>query len=289
MASSTELSTTSQTRWCSPRETGGADVHARPLADRLEAFEDLDVLGVVGRRGGGGVGVRLLPGWQCQSVSERRSLVIRCRRTLVLDTAGCLAVCPEGARWWGEQRGRPTLDLPVEPAPTLHREAISLPAGCHEREPGPSDAGRRGRSGGSSDPDLDRVRSGRLPTSASRAVDRRRSRNRTWVAQAGSSTSTSSTPSSRRTGRRVRATVGPTASSQRPKTPPIWMRSVPRQRLHDRVERPRDRNGLGHGPQRTRSLGGVTCPPITAQHVVRPRAAEAVRSAVVITIWPAGR
>ena len=28
---------------------GGADVHAGPLADRLEAFEDLDILGVVVR------------------------------------------------------------------------------------------------------------------------------------------------------------------------------------------------------------------------------------------------
>ena len=28
-------------------ETGGPDVHAGPLADRIEPFEDLDVLGVV--------------------------------------------------------------------------------------------------------------------------------------------------------------------------------------------------------------------------------------------------
>ena len=37
-------------------QAGGADVHARALADRVEALEDLDVLGVVGRRRGGGVG-----------------------------------------------------------------------------------------------------------------------------------------------------------------------------------------------------------------------------------------
>jgi hypothetical protein len=32
-----------------PARTGGADVHAGPLADRLEALQDLDVLGVVMR------------------------------------------------------------------------------------------------------------------------------------------------------------------------------------------------------------------------------------------------
>src|SRR4051794_41948371 len=40
---------------------GGADVHAGPLADRLEAFEDLDVLGVV-VRGLGAAGLRWGPG-----------------------------------------------------------------------------------------------------------------------------------------------------------------------------------------------------------------------------------
>src|SRR3954452_22818864 len=41
---------------------GGADVHAGPLADRLEAFEDLDVLGVV-VRGLGAAGLRWCLGW----------------------------------------------------------------------------------------------------------------------------------------------------------------------------------------------------------------------------------
>ena len=41
-----------------PGEAGRADVHARPFADRIEAFEDLDRVGVVGRRGPGLIGVR---------------------------------------------------------------------------------------------------------------------------------------------------------------------------------------------------------------------------------------
>jgi hypothetical protein len=46
MASSIELSRISQTRWCRPADA--ADVHAGALADRLEAFENLDVFGGVG-------------------------------------------------------------------------------------------------------------------------------------------------------------------------------------------------------------------------------------------------
>ena len=45
MASSTELSKTSQTRWCSPAASDAADVHARALADGLQAFEDGEVFG----------------------------------------------------------------------------------------------------------------------------------------------------------------------------------------------------------------------------------------------------
>ena len=51
MASSTELSTTSQTRWWRPVMPGAADVHAGALADVREPLED--------RHGRGGVGLGL--------------------------------------------------------------------------------------------------------------------------------------------------------------------------------------------------------------------------------------
>ncbi len=41
---------------------GGADVHAGPLADRLEAFEDLDVLCVIGAISSRDLAVRRGPG-----------------------------------------------------------------------------------------------------------------------------------------------------------------------------------------------------------------------------------
>ena len=50
MASSTELSTTSQTRWWRPVGTGRSDVHPGPLADRLEALQDGHVAGAVAAR-----------------------------------------------------------------------------------------------------------------------------------------------------------------------------------------------------------------------------------------------
>jgi len=47
-----------------PSRTGRADVHARPFADRLQALQDLDVLGGVagglGAGGQGGIGPRLM-------------------------------------------------------------------------------------------------------------------------------------------------------------------------------------------------------------------------------------
>ena len=52
-------------------------------------------------------------------------------------------------------------------------------------------------------------------------------RKRTCVAHAGSSTSTSSVPCSSRTGRTLAAIAGPTASSQRPNTPPTSARPAP--------------------------------------------------------------
>ena len=49
MASSTELSTTSHTRWCSPVGPGRSDVHARAFADRVETLQHGDVVRVVRR------------------------------------------------------------------------------------------------------------------------------------------------------------------------------------------------------------------------------------------------
>ncbi len=50
MASSIELSTTSYTRWCRPRTSRVADVHARPLADVLQIAHVAHLLGaVIGR------------------------------------------------------------------------------------------------------------------------------------------------------------------------------------------------------------------------------------------------
>ena len=48
-ASSTELSIDLVDEVMEASRPGGADVHAGPLADRLEALEDLDILGVVVR------------------------------------------------------------------------------------------------------------------------------------------------------------------------------------------------------------------------------------------------
>ena len=56
MASSTELSTTSQTRWCKPALIGRADVHPGALSDRLETLENLDALSGVVRRLAGSAG-----------------------------------------------------------------------------------------------------------------------------------------------------------------------------------------------------------------------------------------
>ena len=45
--SSTELSSTSKTQWCSAALIGAADVHARPLAHARETFELVDLGSVV--------------------------------------------------------------------------------------------------------------------------------------------------------------------------------------------------------------------------------------------------
>ena len=118
-------------------QTGGADVHARALAHRVEPFEDLDVLGVVGGGRGGGIG-RL----RCLPDRGRCGLggVVRCCFGVVghsyLDTSGCLADMRKGHAVLGVQRGQP-VDVPVflrgvQPAPTLtSRVGSILPAGCH--------------------------------------------------------------------------------------------------------------------------------------------------------------
>jgi hypothetical protein len=50
-----------------PRDAGRADVHGGTLADRLEAFENLDLVGAVvvhnGRRTGHGPGAAAAEGW----------------------------------------------------------------------------------------------------------------------------------------------------------------------------------------------------------------------------------
>ena len=48
MASSMLLSTTSTDQVVQAALVGAADVHARPAAHRLEAFQDLDLFGPVG-------------------------------------------------------------------------------------------------------------------------------------------------------------------------------------------------------------------------------------------------
>ena len=70
IASSTELSTTSQMRWWRPGQTGGPDVHARALADRVEPLEYLDVLGAVGAA------------VACQSTRWARSVVMTWSRSI---------------------------------------------------------------------------------------------------------------------------------------------------------------------------------------------------------------
>ena len=72
-ASSTELSTTSQIRWCKPAHIRVPDVHRGTDADRLEALEDGDRLGFVL------VGLRL---FSAISVIASALKSIRRRRTL---------------------------------------------------------------------------------------------------------------------------------------------------------------------------------------------------------------
>ena len=81
MASSTALSRISQTRWCKTGGADAADVHAGPLADRLQPFEDGDVFGGVAthqrrrRRPWSGpvLRVALWLVWPCVHVSVRAS------------------------------------------------------------------------------------------------------------------------------------------------------------------------------------------------------------------------
>lgn len=170
------------------------------------------------------------------------------------------------------------------------RVVTSLPAGCHgvgeseASDEGPEDGREEGREGR---PTRTSTRSIRTPATSARRAVIVPLRNFTWVAHAGSSASTTSTPSSRRTGRTCAATVGPTASSQRPKTPPIWMRSVPR---NDFMIESSDRE-IGTGSAMTANVPGhswVTCPAIT-RSTWSARAAEGSSLAVVITTCPAGR
>ena len=132
------------------------------------------------------------------------------------------------------------------------RWVLSLPSGCHPpvasrppvRPPRPATRTSNSRTS--------------APAICFSRARRSSARNRTWVAQAGSSTSTNSTPRSSRIGRTWSATAGPTASSQRPNTPPTSARPAPGR--SERTTRSSEAvNGTGSGPPRRSSL--IVAPP----------------------------
>ncbi len=184
---------------------------------------------------------------------------------------------------WGEQRGQPANRRRCRTgAHAVSRVLSSLPAGCHTD----GESGRRdGRATRTS------TRSICTPATSASRVAMVVLRNLTCVAHAGSSTSTSSTPSSRRTGRTCAATrradrVVPAAEDS-PDLDPVGSA----QRLHDGVERPRDRNGFGHAVQRSGQLGSTSpeTRPATTRTTWSACAAGGSSLAVVMTTCPAGR
>ena len=151
-------------------QTGGSDVHAGPLADRVEALQDLDVFGAV-------VGTWLLgvSGHTHTSISSGENRRVTCGYRVAT------ARLREGRR-------TPSSRVPY-----------SLPEGCHEEvegRPRPKRRDFRGRPRRvrrpdvSGDADVDALDV--APATSADRSRRSRSRNRSWVAQAGSSTSTTS-------------------------------------------------------------------------------------------------
>ena len=213
MASSTALSTTSQTRWCRPRRSGRPDVHARAVPDRFEAFENGDVAGVVGRDvpfRRSHPPPRSAPHarpFRCRSTGGYRPDTVP-RRDFVVWFR-CLKC---------------TRRVPRDPPRTVPCGA----AGERTRRPG--NRQRRTRTS---------RRSGACVGPHASATRRRMSgaSSRICVAHAGWSTATTSVVPSMRSGRTCAATDAPTRSSQRPNTVPTTSaRPTPRR--------------LGHRPQR---------------------------------------
>ena len=221
-----------------PGQAGRTDVHAGPLADRVEALEDLDVLGAVvaaaAARGG------LLGG----RVSRRGGVRTVIERHVVFRSSGCDQDRGRGASSptskWRRRPPRPEgrwgwIVASFGSAPCLTRGFVRSLAPDERLSDGFS-AYQVGVTPGwhpvhSSDhPDRRLEPPTRAPRPRRCCCSRARrssARNRTWVAHAGSSTSTNSTPRSSRIGRTWRATAGPTASSQRPNTPPTSARPAP--------------------------------------------------------------
>ena len=241
-------------------QAGGADVHARALAHRVEPLEDLDVLGAVrpvaGRawRSGGGV------------VSRHGRLV----------RWSCARCGPFGSR------GRPVVADGRPPAHRLGtRQGSSGPAATCQRWASVYQGGvtawrkhRRPRSGRRRQAGVDagRISGARILRRAGAGSPRgprgaRRSTPVTSAAGGGCRTRgtgpASPTPArrprraarrcSRRTGRTWAAIAGPTASSQRPNTPPTSPAPGPAaQRPQQAVE------GVGRpAPGRRRVAHGV--------------------------------
>ena len=163
MASSTELSTTSQTRVVEPARAGAPDVHAGALPDRVEPLQDLHAVGPVGP--------------------------VRLRQTRRPFDGSAGAVGPGSA---GALEGRLRRETLVR-AP--NHSLGSLPAGVGQ----PDHRGRVPRLQAWAPAEVERGHAIRAEKGLE-AGQQLRLEERTWVAMAGSSTARTSRPPSIRIG-----------------------------------------------------------------------------------------